>query len=71
MAYIYTVPSPIEESIPMAEIFQRFVDQVFSVKGDVWDWFSRLNREEWIVVLAVVSVLGFLCMLGYGSRSKY
>jgi hypothetical protein len=55
----------------MAEIFQRFVDQVFSVKGDVWDWFSRLNREEWIVVLAVVSVLGFLCMLGYGSRSKY
>jgi len=30
-----------------------------------------LTREEWVVVLAVVSVLGFLCMLGYGSRSKY
>ena len=41
------------------------------VSGDVWDWFSRLSREEWVIVLAVVSVLGFLCMLGYGSRSKY
>jgi hypothetical protein len=55
----------------MSELFQRLVDQSFNVRGDVWDWFSRLTREEWVVVLAVVSVLGFLCMLGYGSRSKY
>ena len=55
----------------MTAIFQRFVDQVFVVRGDVWEWFTRLTREEWVVVLAVVSVLGFLCMLGYGSRSKY
>lgn len=55
----------------MAELFRQFVDQAFHVRGDVWDWFSRLTREEWVVVLAVVSVLGFLCMLGYGSRSKY
>lgn len=55
----------------MAELFQRFVGHTFQVRGDVWGWFSRLTREEWVVVLAVVSVLGFLCMLGYGSRSKY
>ena len=55
----------------MAELFEQFIDQAFQFRGDVWDWFNRLSREEWVVVLAVVSVLGFLCMLGYGSRSKY
>ena len=55
----------------MTAIFQQFVNKIFDAKGDVWEWFARLTREEWIVVLAVVSVLGFLCMLGYGSRSKY
>ena len=55
----------------MTDFFQRFVDQIFDARGNVWEWFSRLTREEWVVVLAVVSVLGFLCMLGYGSRSKY
>jgi hypothetical protein len=55
----------------MAELFQRLVSHTFVIRGDVWDWFNRLTREEWVVVLAVVSVLGFLCMLGYGSRSKY
>ena len=27
--------------------------------------------RAFVLMLAVVSVLGFLCMLGYGSRSKY
>jgi hypothetical protein len=55
----------------MAAIFQRFVDALAETRGGIWDWFMRLNREEWVVVLAVVCVMGFLCMLGYGSRSKY
>lgn len=55
----------------MAELFNRLVQNTFHLRGDVWDWFNRLTREEWVVVLAVVSFLGFLCMLGYGSRSKY
>lgn len=55
----------------MADLFRNLFDQAFNVRGDVWTWFSRLSREEWVVVLAVVSALGFLCMLGYGSRSKY
>jgi hypothetical protein len=55
----------------MAALIQRMVDETHELRGDLWEWFSRLTREEWVVVLAVVSVLGFLCMLGYGSRSKY
>lgn len=55
----------------MAALMQRLVDETHQLRGDAWEWFSRLTREEWLVVLAVVSVLGFLCMLGYGSRSKY
>ncbi len=55
----------------MAALIQRMVDETHELRGDLWEWFSRLSREEWVVVLAVVSVLGFLCMLGYGSRSKY
>jgi hypothetical protein len=54
----------------MADLFRRIFDGI-DYREDVWDWFNRLTREEWVVVLAVVSVLGFLCMLGYGSRSKY
>jgi hypothetical protein len=55
----------------MADLIQRFLDQSHEYRGDVWDWFNRLTREEWVVVLAVVAALGFLCMLGFGSRSKY
>ena len=56
----------------MLELFLEQISGAASyVHNDVWGWFSQLTREEWVVVLAVVSVLGFFCMLGYGSRSKY
>ena len=55
----------------MSEIMDRILDAPSNLRGDVWHWFAQLSREEWVVVLAVISVLGFLCMLGYGSRSKY
>ena len=38
---------------------------------DVMNWFASLDRQEWLVVLAIGMVLGFLCMRGYGSRSNY
>jgi hypothetical protein len=52
-------------------MIQRLIDEVGIYKADLWSWFGRLTREEWVVVLALVALLGFLCMLGYGSRSKY
>jgi hypothetical protein len=55
----------------MSAFFDRISDQISTYAGDLWGWFNVLTREEWLVVLALVSVLGFLCMLGYGSRSKY
>lgn len=41
------------------------------VLSDTWRWFTLLNREEWIVVLAIAAACGFLCMRGFGSRSKF
>jgi hypothetical protein len=38
---------------------------------NVLRWFNRLDRQEWVVVLVVGMVFGFLCMRGYGSRSNY
>ena len=34
-------------------------------------WVMSLDRHEWLIVLAAVSLFGFLCMRGYGSRSNY
>ncbi len=38
--------------------------------GDTWRWFNSLNTDEWLIVLGVVCVLGFLCMRGTGSRAE-
>ncbi len=36
-----------------------------------WHWFNALSREEWILVLSVACMAGFLCLRGFGSRSTY
>jgi hypothetical protein len=55
----------------MSRLWDTFSERASGYAGDLWGWFNLLTREEWLVVLALVSVLGFLCLLGYGSRSKY
>lgn len=55
----------------MSAFIDRLSDRFGEYVDELWNWFNVLTREEWLVVLALVSVLGFLCMLGYGSRSKY
>jgi hypothetical protein len=37
----------------------------------VMRWFNKLDRQEWLIVLVVAMLFGFLCMRGYGSRSNY
>lgn len=50
----------------------EYIGEKFSnAVGDSWRWFALLSREEWVVVLAVCCVAGFLCLRGYGSRSNY
>lgn len=47
--------------------------------GQIWkqgynammSWALSLNRQEWLIVLVAVTVLGFFCMRGYGSRNNY
>ena len=34
-------------------------------------WINGLDRQEWLVVLVVAMLIGFLCMRGFGSRSSY
>lgn len=36
-----------------------------------WNWIFSLDRGEWLVLLLVATMLGFLCLRGYGSRSNY
>jgi hypothetical protein len=36
--------------------------------GQTWDWFNGLNREEWLVVLAITCVCGFVALMGFQSR---
>jgi hypothetical protein len=35
------------------------------------NWAMGLNRHEWLVMLALVTVIGFFCMRGFGSRNNY
>lgn len=39
--------------------------------NQIMNWCAHANRTEWMVVLVVAMLLGFLCMRGYGSRSNY
>jgi hypothetical protein len=52
----------------MDSYIQSFWQRVGEVQGQVWSWFSGLNREEWLVLLAVVCACGFLSLRGMQSR---
>jgi hypothetical protein len=32
---------------------------------------NSFGREEWVLVLAGAIVVGFFCLRGFGSRSRY
>jgi hypothetical protein len=38
------------------------------VPARTWGWFNSLNREEWLVVLFVVCVAGFVSLLGFQTK---
>ena len=35
------------------------------------EWIQTLDRTDAVALLVVVSVFGFLCMRGFGSRKDY
>lgn len=40
-------------------------------RDKAWIWFSTLNREEWMIVLTVTCLIGFvLVRTGFGIRNQ-
>jgi hypothetical protein len=46
----------------------RYADGILQTS---WNWVSRLDKQEWLLLLIAVTALGFLCMRGFGSRKNY
>jgi hypothetical protein len=52
----------------MGEFFQIAWERFSAIPGEVWMWFGRLNREEWMVTLAVVCAIGFASLMAFRTR---
>ena len=52
----------------MSSFFDSIRYRATDVPGQTWQWFNGLNREEWMVVLAVTFACGFVALLGFQSR---
>jgi hypothetical protein len=52
----------------MGSFFQDIWYHAGELPSETWQWFNKLNREEWMVALIVVCACGFVCMLGFNSR---
>ena len=52
----------------MGSRFQELWYGAAEAPSRTWDWFNSLNREEWLVVLIVVCVAGFVSLLGFQTK---
>jgi len=52
----------------MSSFYESIRDRAAGVPSNTWQWFNGLNREEWMVVLAVTFACGFVALLGFQSR---
>ena len=54
---------------PIYEFIDRAGEFAGGKVGETWNWFNGLNKEEWMVTLAIGATAGFVClMLGMGNR---
>ena len=37
---------------------------------ETWVWFTQLNQQEWMALLAIGAGIGFLCMRGFSGRGN-
>lgn len=53
----------------------RYYDSIVASVGEAysssWDWLNGLDRQSWLYLLGITTVIGLLCMRGFGSRSSY
>ncbi len=38
---------------------------------DLWCYIERMNPTAWLVLFAVVVIIGVICLRGFGSRAEY
>ena len=55
----------------MSRLYHSIWLKLHEIYRDTWYWFGQLNQQEWLLLLVVVTVLGFMCMRGFGSRNSY
>lgn len=55
----------------MSNLRDRIVTWFYESYNTSWNWLNQLDRQEWLMLLLVGMVVGFFCMRGFGSRSKY
>lgn len=52
----------------MSSFFDSLQYNAANVQEQTWAWFNGLNREEWLVLLAVTFACGFVALLGFQAR---
>ena len=52
----------------MASLVDSIWNRAAEMPDHAWQWFMGLNREEWLVTLAVAFAMGFVSLLGFQSR---
>lgn len=52
----------------MGSLFNSIYYRAADMPGETWQWFNGLNREEWMVVLAITFACGFVALLGFQAR---
>ena len=45
-------------------MFTNWISELYELSGG-------LTRQNWMIVLGIVVVVGFFCMRGFGSRTNY
>ena len=44
---------------------------MYRLMPDLMRWVEGLTPQHWLVLLAIVIVVGLLCLRGFGSRSEF
>jgi hypothetical protein len=55
----------------MSNLYDKLCGSVGEGISSGWQWVNQLDRQEWLMLLLVTAILGFVCMRGFGSRSSY
>jgi hypothetical protein len=52
----------------MSSLFDSVYYRAADLPAEACQWFWGLNREEWMVLLAITFACGFVALLGFQTR---